>query len=331
MARRSHSQLSVPLVLLSLASAACSDADSPQGLTAVAEGQPSDRASPAAEYASAPATAATAPSLDADAGTDAKAPMPFDMRTWQPHGKGLWIWHFDYVGMTPQAAATRAKALGVAYVLIKSGQDAKFWTTRFNAAIVSEFTSRGIRVLAWPYVTPTNVSASIDAAAEAARVPGCDGLVLDVEVEWETGGKTANSAKAAQLCQGIRSKVPGVWLGYTSFGWIGYHSAFPFAAFDEHCGDAAFPQVYFSDRGVAWNGPHGLSEALAQYKAAGLKAPLWPITSNDDVAGTNQGPSTVALNGFLAAAGPYTSLWTLPDKARPEKLQQLDALSWANP
>src|SRR5262249_32705154 len=143
-------------------------------------------------------------------------------------GKGLWIWYFTYTGLTAAEAADRALADGINYVLIKSGQDASFWTSRYNAATVAEFTSRGIHVFAWPYVTPSNIPGSIDAIAQAAQVPGTDGLVLDVEIEFE-GNFTA---QAKQLCQGIRSAVPGVWLGYTSFGWVGYHDTLPFPTFD---------------------------------------------------------------------------------------------------
>jgi hypothetical protein len=257
-----------------------------------------------------------------------KSPAPFDMRTWRPSAKGLWIWYLDYVGMTAAQAAAKAQSLGVGYVLIKSGQDTSFWPQRFNASIVKEFTSRGLRVLAWPYVTPSGGAGAIDAAVQAANVPGCDGLVLDVEIEWEQNGD--HTADAQALCQGIRAKAPGVWLAYTSFGWIGQHPGLPWTTFDSHCGDAYFPQVYFADRGVSWNGSKGLPQALADYAAAKLKAPLWPIGSNDDVYGTNAAPTSAAINGFLAAAGDYTSLYEFPDKTRPEKLTQLSQLAWKN-
>lgn len=271
---------------------------------------------------------------DAAGGHDAGAPEDaasdaFSMKTWKPAAKGLWIWYFDYVGMTAAEAATKAKADGVGYVVIKSGQDGSFWTTRYTASAVKEFTSRGMRVLAWPYVTPAGGTAAVNAAVQAASVPGTDGLVLDVEIEWEQGGDHSADAKA--LCEGIRAKVPGVWLGYTSFGWVGYHGAFPFKAFDTYCGDSAWPQVYSSDRGVSWDGPSGLSQALSMYNAAGLKAPLWPIQSNDNVNGTQSGPTTAELNGYFAKAGPYSSLWEFPAAGLTTKLNQLSGLNWTNP
>jgi hypothetical protein len=268
---------------------------------------------------------------DAAAGTDASSPADDGgpMKGWKPTAKGLWIWYFDYVGMTAAQAADKAKAAGVGYVLIKSSQDGSFWSTRYTAAAVSEFTSRGMRVLAWPYITPAGGAAAITAAAQAANVPGTSGLVLDVEIEWEQGGD--HSADAKTLCEGIRAKVPGIWLGYTSFGWVGYHTGFPFKSFDTYCGDSAWPQVYYSDRGVTWNGTSGLSQAVSMYKAAGLTAPFWPIQSNDDVYNTTAGPTTADLNGFFDQAGAYSSLWEFPASGLTTKLNQLPSLNWKNP
>lgn len=269
-----------------------------------------------------------------DAGPPDVAPPPVDagqdadtsMRGWKPNAKGLWIWTFENAGMTPAQAATLAKKLGIAYVLIKSGQDKSFWPQRFNEAAVGEFTSRGIRVLAWPYITPAGGAGAIDAAVAAANVKGCDGLVLDVEIEWE---KADYSAAAKSLCDGIRAKAPGVWLAYTSFGWPGLHPKFPWTTFDSACGDGQFPQIYYSDRGIAWDS--ALKQSLDQIATLKLKAPIWPITSNDDIAGTTAGPTTASLNSFFDAAGAFTSLWVLPPSTEPTKLTQLNELHWSNP
>lgn len=254
---------------------------------------------------------------------------PFSFANWIPPSKGLWIWHWDYIGKTAQEAAQVAFDLGVSYVLIKSGQDASQWSDRYNATTVGEFTKRGIRVLAWPYITTNDIPGSIDAAVEAALVPGTDGLVLDVEIEWEQGGDY--SAQAEALCKGIRAGAPDTFLAYSSWGWVGYHGGFPFTAFDTYCGDAYFAQVYFSDRGVTWDGSKGLPQALQMYEDEGLKAPLWVAISNDDVSPTTNGPATLDLNDALDAAGPRTSLWEFPGKSWPEKVDQLYQLHWDNP
>ncbi len=250
-----------------------------------------------------------------------------DIHAWKPSAKGLWIWYFDYAGMTASEIATKAKEIGVGYVLIKSAQNGKAFSDDFNEASVREFTSRGIRVFGWPYITPAGSTAAIETAIASAKIPGVDGLVLDVEIEWEKGDNTA-AAKA--LCEGIRAGAPDTFLGYTSFGWIGYHPGVPFKTFDQYCGDGAFPQVYFSDRGVSWDGPKGLSQAVEMYQAAGLKAPMWPIFSNDMIAGSTNRPTTEALNGAFDKGGAYSSLWELPTKDSPATLAQLSELHWAN-
>ena len=130
-----------------------------------------------------------------------------------------------------------------------------------------------------------------------------------------------------KLCEGIRAAVPGVWLAYTSFGWVGYHPTFPFHAFDRYCGDAFFPQVYWSDRGVSWSSGH--AEAVQMLEAARLHAPVWIVQSNDD---TPQGapPATADLNAFFDLTPPYSSLWEFPSSASPAKLPQLPLLHWTN-
>jgi len=263
-------------------------------------------------------------------GSDAKPEVAtdagFDPSTWKPSGKGLWIWYFDYTGLTPAQAAVRAKDAGVGWVLIKSGQDANFWTTRYTPEVVKEFTSRGMRVFAWPYITPADIPGAITAAAKAAKIPGTDGLVLDVEIEFQGA---AYADEATKLCKGIRAAVPGVWLAYTSWGWPQYHTTFPYAAFEADCGDAYFPQVYWSDRGVSWS--FGYDDAVKGIKSVGIKSPIWMIQSNDDIYGGGGAPSTANLNAWFDKADYRTSLWELPSKSAPSKLAQLPDLHFKNP
>lgn len=256
-------------------------------------------------------------------GPEAPGPSRSSSLGWEPAAKGLWIWYFSYTGMSPAEAAQRAKDAGVGYVLIKSGQDARYWDRRYNASTVAEFTSRGMKVFAWAYMTPADVAGSVQAAAAAARVPGTSGLVIDAEVEFE--GR--HDSEAQQLCEGIRAAVPGLWLGYTSFGWVGYHPSFPYRAFDQSCGDAFFPQVYWSDRGVSWG--RGYAEALQMLESARLQAPVWFVQSNDDSPRGNP-PATADLNAFFDLTSPGSSLWEFPSSASPAKLPQLAELHWRN-
>jgi hypothetical protein len=245
---------------------------------------------------------------------------------WTPPSKGLWIWTFTYTGLTPAQAATRAHSDGISYVLIKSGQDGSYYSANYNQSVTGEFTSRGIKVFAWPYVTPADIPGAITAIKTAAEVPGTSGIILDVEIEFETD--TNGAADATALCDGIRAQAPtGMFLGYTSFGWVGFHGGFPYQAFDQHCGDAFFPQVYWSDRGVDWK--TGYDQAISMLASSGLKAPVWIIQSNDDTP-SGGAPTTADLNSFFDAAGPYTSLWELPASGESAKLVQLDSLHWRN-
>jgi hypothetical protein len=245
--------------------------------------------------------------------------------TWRPGakpppGSGIWIWYFEYTGKTAAQIAQEAANNGVGFVLVKSGQDGSFWSKRYNAKMVKEFTSRGITVLAWPYITPKNISGAIDASVQALKVPGTSGLILDVEIEFE-----GNHASAAQtLCEGIRRGAPGSFVGYTSFGWVGYHSTFPYKTFDKYCGDAFLPQVYWSDRGISWS--KGYQQAADQIRQTRLKAPVWMATSNDS--GSKGAPSTADLSSFFLKSGLFTTLWEYPAKSAKTKHAQLAALPW---
>ncbi len=248
----------------------------------------------------------------------------FDPRTWIPDAKGLWIWRFDQLDMTAEQAASEAQSLGIGWVLIKSGQD-DYWNTRYTPAVVESFTSRGMHVFAWPYITPSNPAASIAGAVAAAEVAGTDGLVLDVEVEFQGTTASQYAAAAQQICDGIRDGAPGVFLGYTSFGWVDDHATFPYATFDSHCGDAFFPQVYWSDFGVSAS--TGYTHAVNALNKAKLLAPVWMVQSNDS--GTNGIPTATELNSFFSLAGPRTSLWALTDTTTTQ-YKTLATLDWGN-
>ena len=247
----------------------------------------------------------------------------------KPKAKGLWVWYFDYTGLSAAQVAQDAQNDGVGFVLIKSGQDGSFWSDRYNASVVSEFTSRGMKVYAWPYVTPAGVAGgAVSAAVQAAQVPGTTGVVFDVEAEFEGSSASTYASQAQQLCQGIRRQAPaGAFVGYTSFGWVGYHGTFPFATFDNYCNDGFFPQIYWADRGVTPG--YGFSQALQMISQANLRSFVWPIQSND-----TGDPSTAELNLFFSMSGAWSSLWEFPGTSWPNysaQVTQLASLNWANP
>ena len=233
-------------------------------------------------------------------------------------GKGVWVWMFGSSAPSAAEVAASCAQLGVGFVLIKSGEDDAAYRTNFSAANVAEFTSRGIEVYGWPYVRPGNLAAKIQAAVEQINVPGVTGLVIDAEGEF-----VAHDADAVALCDGIRAGAPGKFLGYTTFGWVAYHTDFPYQAFDAHCGDAFLPQTYWDE----WTtGPvGGYQKAVDGAAQLGLTAPIWAI--QDDYGGA----SAADMNAFFAAAGPRASVWRWPSPGDTQIAARLAQLDWANP
>jgi len=60
---------------------------------------------------------------------------PWNPRAGPPTSRGLWIWYFARTGLTAAQAADLCRTLGVGYVLVKSGQDASYWSARYNARV----------------------------------------------------------------------------------------------------------------------------------------------------------------------------------------------------
>lgn len=233
-----------------------------------------------------------------------------------PLGKGIWIWTFDQNGPSVKDAVALAEQVGIGFVLIKSGEDTTSYS-QFTLKNVAPFVARGIEVYGWPYVRPGNLDAKAAAIAAQASVPGTSGIILDVETEF-----VGHASDATALCRGIRQRVPRVFLGYTTFGWVDYHLDFPYAQFDQQCGDAFLPQSYWD----LWTtGPTGgLMKGREDYRKHGWTAPVWPIQDNYD------GATVDGLNAFFDAAGPRASLWRWPNPGDLARLPPLDQLDWAN-
>ncbi len=234
-------------------------------------------------------------------------------------GKGVWVWKFDTEAPSAQQVAIDAQTMGIGFVLIKTGQDLSSYDTNFNAAIVQEFTSRGIEVYGWPYVTPGNNAAKAAVIAKAAKIPGVSGIILDVEVEF-----VGHDLDATELCDAIRQQAPGVFLGYTSFGWISKHLDFPYEAFDQACGDAFLPQTYWDLWPTSTTPTKTVTTAQTDAANLGLKAPIWAAQDNE------QDPAVTGLKQFFTAAGPRASLWRWPNSDTDPQFAKMQQLNWAN-
>jgi len=138
-------------------------------------------------------------------------------------------------------------------------------------------------------------------------------LVVDAEIEF-----TNRRAEATKLCKLLRARMGPRKLAYTTFGWLSPHPQFPFEELDAHCGDVFLPQVYW-----AFGWPGGYRDSLARMTRdiakRGLKAPVWPIQSNE------RDPSVADQNAFFDLAGPNASVFYLHPEDSPQT-QKLGAL-----
>lgn len=151
------------------------------------------------------------------------------------------------------------------------------------------------------YVDPDGVSwGSLEAqvaASIATLHEGVTGLVVDAEAEFND-----KPADATKLCRLLRAKLGTRPLVYTSFGWISVQKHFPFKAFDQGCGDAFLPQVYY-DFGWPGGALPSLERMRKDVAALGIKAPIWPVQSNE------RNASVADLGAFFEAAGPDASIF----------------------
>lgn len=136
------------------------------------------------------------------------------------------------------------KSLGFDYALIKIADGARAFQPTARDIIWHNAMLIGLPLVAWAYVYPTSsISGQIDVIAQSLPKT-CQHLVLDVEIEWESGDYAENVAKAHALCHGIAQATGHrVKIHLSSFVNPTMHSQIPYAAFLSHC--ASFmPQAY---------------------------------------------------------------------------------------
>jgi hypothetical protein len=269
----------------------------------------------------APAPAAGSGSTVVGANASASAPEPL-----LEDRPGLWIWDFEKNAPSPERAAILAVKRGVKRVFIKSGNGAEptRWARNFHPRNLEPFLARGIEVWGFGYFYPGNIpdedghrwgtlEAQADTTARITMQAGVTGLVVDAEIEFEN-----KRAEATELCRLLRARLGKRKLAYTTFGWLSLHPNFPFEELEAGCGDAFLPQVYW-----AFGWPGGVRDSLARLNRdvakRGLKAPLWPVQSNE------KDPAIADVNEFFRLAGPNASLFYLHPEDSPQT-QKLGAV-----
>jgi len=161
------------------------------------------------------------------------------------HGRSMWIWYLNRSdGGSVPAILSRARAAGVATLIIKSSDGGNYWS-QFSSSLVRELRAGGLQVCAWQYVYGTDPVAEADMGARAARA-GAQCLIIDAEAEYE-GRYASAAAYLRELRRLVGRDYP---VGLASFPYVDYHPAFPYSVFLGP-GGAQFdmPQMYWVEIG----------------------------------------------------------------------------------
>jgi hypothetical protein len=230
------------------------------------------------------------------------------------------VWDFGIHAESVQVVAARSAALGIGTVLIKSGEDYATWDFNFNPTIISAFTSKGIDVWGWAYVrSGGNLQSKAAELAKQGNLAGVKGIILDVEWEWFD-----QQQQATTICKDLRGRLNQEKLiGYSAaLQWTyggqfvaapQYFPQYPWKEFDQDCGDASFPQVYWPSFVAASRNPDfGWKFVTEGAAKLGLKAPIWAI-QDAGAAAYSHATSIADVNAFFRMGGDHISLWRWPD------------------
>ena len=239
-------------------------------------------------------------------------------------GKGDWIYFLsdatnhlgqNVTNVTDVASLMNYERLqGMQFLIVKCGDGGTFWG-QFDASLVSQAHSAGLKIFAYGRVYGTNVSGEIAVATNALAL-GADGFVIDAEIEYESQNLANNNAVAAQYCQGIRSVYPNAFLAYSPFVYISSHGTFPYVTFGTNC-DAVMPQCYWKSFGItASNMVSVLNSEWSSWQnsltgsSVNAIKPIAPVAQGWSVAVTNPTTGTEIadfINRLKSTSTPATS------------------------
>lgn len=191
-------------------------------------------------------------------------------------GKGMFSWIIERCG-EPVDLAHRAKEGGCKHVLVKLadgvypyyGRNYASHSTRdYTMELVGALRDEDVEPIAWQYVYGNNPVLEAQTIVARLRLAGLDKLIVNAEVEYKAPGM---GSRAVQYCQKLKSEMPGIRLGLSSFRFPTYHREFPWGEFGQFM-ECYMPQVY-------WQGAHNpveqLGRCLREY--ANLPYPNKPI------------------------------------------------------
>ena len=184
-------------------------------------------------------------------------------------GKGYFTWRVEKVLTRPgmrsaQEAADRAKAAGIAHVIVKIADGEKEFPLvekdpdgvkeQATVELIAALRAVDITVWGWAFAYGQDADPQKQARkfGERAKYFEMEGLVVNAEDlgerRWSAAGGAARARDYMGALREELSSVEGTVVGFSSYRFIRYHPSFPFAAFMEDS-DIAMPQIYWMAKG----------------------------------------------------------------------------------
>ena len=194
-------------------------------------------------------------------------------------GKGFFIWKIPYCEKGDvKAIADLAVKAGLSHLLIKISDGIVDYnvdrTTKTDLvpALVDELRARKIAVWGWQYVYWYSPTGEADKVVQRVQKLNLDGLIVNAENEF----KQAGMDKAAwAYMKRIRTALPELPIGLSSYRYPSLHRQFPWRHFLEFC-DFNMPQVYWMG---ANNPGDQLVRCVREFQAITPARPIVPTGS----------------------------------------------------
>ena len=261
---------------------------------------------------------------------------------------GAWLWYASRTGKTHTQIADELKAIGVKRIFIKISdgrRSCELYPDVCDASVAALYKARGIEPWTWSYNYPNGAGTGLtDTQYYAKQAEGLTqsvkygyvGHVLDIEVEFDGKGQPVEDLMVAFRDARAAAKLAGqagptYLMGATTWGNPKAH-AMRVDLIDKYV-DFHMPQTYLEE----WANGNVASNFLLEprkwvdagnkeYRDLGAKKPIWHIVSTDRNVITKE-----QLAAFVDAAGPNTSIWSIPDgsEVKFSVLEKWKTLDWS--
>jgi hypothetical protein len=215
-------------------------------------------------------------------------------------GKGFFIWQIrNCEDGDASAIANLAFQAGLTHVLIKIADATYAYNIDLDTGVdlvppvAQALRAYGILVYGWHYVYGNDPIGEADIAIQRVEELDLDGYVIDAEAPYKADGK---ELAADYFMTRLRSGLPDLPIGLSSYRYPTYHPQIPWQVFLEKC-DFNMPQHYWID---AHNPGEQLVRSLEEFMALDPFRPLMPTGAAFIEGGW--APTTDDITEFLATA-----------------------------